>query len=116
MSAATTWNGTATVPGAVDSTPWRTGLATVVSALAALMVATAAVGLGGAPASTVLEPAPVVEVRLATQLEALTVLGEPASVESPASTSDVPASLPSYYSFQWDDACAEECPSRVAID
>lgn len=27
-----------------------------------------------------------------------------------------PTSLPSYYSFQWDDACQDECPARVATD
>ena len=90
----------------------RRGLATVMaSGVAVFVLAAGALSLATAPAGPpVLTPS--IDVVVSSDAgSSMGVVAAPTDV-----VAEIPAALPSYYSFQWAEACEEECPSRVAAD
>lgn len=87
----------------------RRGLATkLASGVAVVVLAAGALSLGTAPPT---QPALVPAIDVAASMDTVSATGLAAPTDMAA---ELPASLPSYYSFQWDETCQEECPARIA--
>lgn len=87
----------------------RRGLSTMLaSGVVALVLTAGALSLGTAPPT---QPAlvPTTDVAVSSDTGSAPGLAAPTDMAA-----EIPVSLPSYYSYQWDETCQEECPARVA--